>query len=149
MTYLIVFGIIGAIVIVVIGIVQKRRQNESNLHLENKLEDFKRNAKKIKVDLGTAEIKSNSWSEEIVTDNSKSGGLNQMTGDGHRNIQTIQQNKNVMLFKVPYQNGIIEVVSEINMDTKTLEMKLALQNETILYVNPNKTEEYYLDLEFI
>ncbi|MCF8296279.1 MAG: hypothetical protein K9J13_01935 [Saprospiraceae bacterium] len=151
MINLIVFGSLGLIIIlfVIIRTIKKKKEIELNLKKEEQLNLFKNKADKIKVDLSNAVLKSNSWSEDIVVNNSNSGALNQLAGQGYRNINTIQHNENVIKISVPYKDTTIEIKHNINIESQTLKMKLALKEETILYVNPNNTHEYYLDLEFL
>lgn len=94
-------------------------------------------------------MKSNEWQEEIVTNNTKYGGYNQLAGRGDLNIEKVQHSLNVLETNVKYKGQTIDVLCRVNMDTKTLKMKLAIQEETTLYVNPEKPDEYYLDLDFL
>ncbi len=60
-----------------------------NLGLKKLIGLFKNNDEIIKVDLTTAVIKLNNWSEEVVVKNSKYGGLNQLAGEGY--VVTLRQ----------------------------------------------------------
>lgn len=124
----------------------KAEEQEINSYY-NKLRDIKRDGIAIQVDLNQATVKSNSWID-IETDNSKYGGYNQLFGYGESNIKQVKHDLNLVQIEVDYQGKTIKSGINVSMDTKTLKMKLALQQNTILYYNPN-TNETYLDLEFL
>lgn len=144
---------LGIVITVVLILIFKLNSRKKEMLLKKRnieqLNTLKKNADKIEIDLNEVTLKSNNWSEEIVINNSRSGGLNQMSGRGDLNVEKVQHNENVLLFRVPYKNIVIEIDYAFSMEITTLEMKLAIQKETILYVNPNDCDEYYLDLDFL
>ncbi len=85
----------------------------------------------------------------MVINNSKSGGYNQLGGRGDLNIEIVQHNLNVIQLRIPYKGKHIEVNYRVDMDPTVLKMKLAIQEVTTLYVNPNNADELYLDMEFL
>lgn len=144
---------LGIVITAVLIIVFKLNKSKKEMMLIKRnieqLNTLKENADRIKIDLKKVILKSNNWSEEVVANNSESGGLNQISGRGDLNVEKVQHHQNVLLFRVPYKNIVIEFDYAFNMEITTLEMKLAIQKETILYVNPNNFDEYFLDLEFL
>lgn len=116
---------------------------------KKELETFKRNARKIKVSLEDVEIKSNNWTEQIVIDNSRYSGLNQISGNSDRNIENIDRNLNTLIINIPIngKNNFYEY--QVEMSTDRLKIKLDMQKETIYYYDPNNSNKNYLDLKFL
>lgn len=100
------------------------------------------------MDLNQVEINSNTWKEDIYL-NSDAARLDQLAGDPGRGMETVHHQVNALIFNIPYKNRTIQIVEEVHMERKTLEMKLALKEESVLHVNSKNPEEYYLDLEFL
>lgn len=115
----------------------------------NQKDRLKREGSKIIINLNDVEIKSNSWSEEKIEYNSKTGALNQISGRAELNIETQTKHRNIISFQVPHNNQLIQISQEVEMESTTLQMKLALQKETSLYFNKKNPSEYYLDVEFL
>jgi chromosome segregation ATPase len=147
-----VYIILGLIVLVgygVLYVIQRQTREKEHEKRRKEIDDFKNQADKVQIDLNQLSLKSNEWQEEIVTDNSKYGGYNQLVGRGDLNIETVQHSLNALELSVSYKGQTIDVLRRVNMDTKTLKMKLAIQEKTTLYINPEEPQEYYLDLEFL
>lgn len=116
---------------------------------QKEFEDFKARAVKIKIDLQNITIKSNQWTEEVVINNSKYAGLNQLSGHPERNLKSVTHSLNNLIFEVVYKGQKIRINEEVRMEPKSLEMLLAVKEETLLYIDPNDLSYYYLDLEFL
>jgi len=129
--------------------------NDSNLIKKadkKKLSEIERQKKywtKIPINLNEVEILTNSWHEEIVFNNTKSGALNQLFGRGDLNIEVLSRNENSILIQAPFKGKKLKIIQDISLDIKTLRMKFAIQKETFLYLNSEKQNEFYLDLEFL
>lgn len=142
-------GISGSILILSIiqfdrDIKKSRKKDEVNLEM------FKNNADKILVSLEDYTIKSNSWTDEIVVNNSKYiGAWNQISGNPDKNIQKIARNPNCVYLKLKYNGNIENYNFYIEKDRQTLEILLGLKKETYLYIDKKYPEKKYLDLEFL
>lgn len=128
---------------------KKKRLKAMNREVQKQLDLFKQECDKIEIDLNDIEVKTNKWTEEMVTDNSFGGGMDQLVGRGDLNIKKVNYNPNVLTLSVLYKESTIEVIIRVDMDTTSLELKLAIQKKSYLYINPNNPEEYYLDLDFL
>lgn len=122
----------------------EKKKNDDKLTLET----FKKTAEQIKVDLNLAEISTNSWTDEIVSNN-KAAGWNQLSGDGGKNIKYIPRTQNWIRIKVPYKDTFIHYEVIVEKEITSLKMHFALQKETILYIDKNNPDINYLDLEFL
>jgi hypothetical protein len=117
---------------------------------QKEFESFKANATKIKVSLKDYEIKSNSWTDEIIIARNKyNAAWNQVTGNPDRNIQKISRNVNHVTLKIKYWGKTIDYNFYVEKDTKTLTVLFEVQQETTLYVDRNDPDKKYLDLEFL
>ncbi|MBK8580713.1 MAG: hypothetical protein IPL86_02370 [Flavobacteriales bacterium] len=148
MIYLIIITGI-ALALFLRNVISNRNENNFQERETAKLEKFKLLAEKVEVDLSHVKLKSNSWQEEVVTNNRRTGGYNQLVGRGDLNIENVQRNQNVIFLSVPYKGREIEIQYGVNMDPTTLTMKLEMKKSTTLYVNPNNNEENYLDMDFL
>lgn len=138
--------IIGVALLVLVVIKLKNRKE--NKEYKNNLAKFKSAAEKIKVELNQVEIISNSWSEQEFS-NTRAAQIEQMYGDGERTKITTEYNINVIKFSLKIKDEVVHFEERIDMDRKTLEMKLLMQKETTLYFDPANYSNYYLDLEFL
>ena len=120
----------------------------NNITLYNLLEEFKRNSRRIKVNLENLDILSNSWNEDIVISNDQYGGLDEIAGYKNHNIVNVNRNLNTIFLDIPVNGEIYKYRIDIECDLITLQMKFAIQKETILYID-SKSKETYLDLEFL
>jgi len=137
------------LIVLIIGLIlgfKSKLRSKSN---ESKLKDFKSKADKVKIDLTQASIKTNKWTDEIVTDNSNYAGLNQLTGNSERNIDKIDRTVNSVNVEFKYKGETINHTTNVLMDSDNLKIHLAIQKETILYIDSENYENRYLDLEFI
>jgi len=123
----------------------KRKEYKSKLELEN----FKKTADKIVIDLENIKIKSNSWTDTVVVDNTRYGGLNQLTGNEDKNIKMIKRDINYVKISVPYKEKTLNFNLSVAMEATILKMHFAIKKETILYVDPENPDNYYLDMEFL
>lgn len=130
-------------------ILKNRSQEKEYEKFRKEVHAFKEEADSIQVDLNQMRIKSNEWQDEQVINHSKYGGANQLIGRGDLNIKKVQRSINVLETSVTYKGQTIHVLSRVSMEPTTLKMKLAIQKETTLYVNPDQPEEYHLDLDFL
>lgn len=140
-------AIIIGVALLVLVIIKLKNQKE-NKEYKNSLAKFKSAAEKIKVELNQVEIISNSWSEQEFS-NTRAAQIEQMYGDGERTKITTEYNINVIKFSLKIKDEVVHFEERIDMDRKTLEMKLLMQKETTLYFDPANYSNYYLDLEFI
>ena len=137
------------LIVISIGLAVKFKDKLILKSNKSKLNDFKLNADKVLVDLTIAEIKSNSWTEEVITDNSNYAGLNQLTGQSEKNFKLEEKILNHVKVKTKYNGKNIEYGTNVNMDTDNLKIHLSIQKETYLYIDPKNIENKYLDLEFL
>lgn len=150
------FSIIGIILMAFVGIViliyfvsSGSKEKKAERKWKQELEEFKRNAKKILVNLENVEVKSNSWTDNVVVSESKYGGLDEMAGYGNSNVVQVDRNLNAVNISIPIDGETIEYLVNIEKDPTTLAMQLAVQKETYLYINRQNKREMYLDLEFL
>lgn len=115
------------------------------------LEDFKQRARKVKVNLRECEVLSNSYSEDhLKSNNWRVQALDSLTGDGLSNVQQVNVNQSRVVFNTQFGAQKLAYSSPaISMDRTTLLLKLDIQNETTLYVDPGDQSKYYFDLEFL
>jgi len=137
------------LIIIAIYIILKIIRNKEKQKIKNEFNLFIKNADIVKVQFDNFRIKTNSWTEEVVTDNGRYGVYNQMMSQGDLNIKKVDHNMHILILNVNYSNMIIRIEYVIQMEPKTLEIKLAIQKETNLYINPNNPNQYYLDMDFL
>lgn len=125
-----IFGFALAFFALIIYWFFQKRQKDSE---KNRLKLFISRADKIQIDLDKVDIKSNSWKEENFL-NSSSAKLDQLAGDSNRGKEVVYHNLNTLIFTLPYKNSTLRVTESVNMERKTLEMKLAIKEETTLYI---------------
>ena len=151
-----VFSIIGIALMAVVGIIalihyarskSKIKSYERELKLE--LEEFKRNAEKILVDLENVSIKSNVWTEEVVVGESGYRGIDERLGYKNSNVVKVNRNLNTFKLSVPLDGNTIDYVVTVEKDPTTLSMLFAIKKQTYLYRNRRNKDEIYLDLEFL
>jgi Ca2+/Na+ antiporter len=123
----------------------KKEEKKNQINLDT----FKLKAEKVQFNLDEIEIKSNSWSEEVVIDNSKYGGLNQLAGIPEKNIELIKHNLHHLKIRIPHNGIIYNCDTKININKDDLMIKLAIKKKTFLYVNQFNRKEYYLDIDFL
>jgi hypothetical protein len=116
---------------------------------KNKLERFKSESTRLNVNLLEAEIKSNKWTEEVMTDETKYAGLNQLNGEPEKNFRIEEKVVSHLKIRAKYNGKTIEYGQNVNMESDNLRIHLELQKETYLYVDPKNIENKYLDLEFM
>ena len=127
----------------------KIKSSRKEKKFQRELADFKRRAIKVKVDLDNVSIKSNSWNDIVVTDNTKYAGFNEFFGNPNRNIKSVRRSLNHVRIKIPYQDKTIKYDLSIPMDSTRLKIHFAIKKETTLYIDPIDDSRMYLDLEFI
>ncbi len=115
----------------------------------NKLKKFKTKAKKIIVNLEDIEIDSNKWYENIVVDNSKYSLLNVFVGRGDRNIKTVRRISNFVRIYFSFEGKKMEYSFNTSMEPEAIKMLLLTHKTTTLYIDPDDSGNYYLDLEFL
>lgn len=87
---------IGIVGYGILNTIQKRTEQKEYEKYSKELNTFKKRADQIPVDLNKLHLKSNEWQEEIVIDNSKYGGYNQLLGRGDLNIKKVQHSLNIL-----------------------------------------------------
>lgn len=105
--------------------------------LQNQIINLKTKGDNVKINLGDIKVKSNSYSLEVE----KGGGYN-------TRLEHIQVYRNYLSLTLNYRGHAIEWESEILMEPEILHMKLALQKETLLYIDM-QTGNHYMDLDFL
>ena len=148
-TPFLIFGICCVLVAGVILILTYTNSKRKGKKAEQALESFKQRANKVLVNLENFELNNNSWTEEVVDDSNDALLIEQALGYHEATITYEKHSKNVIDFKIPYQSEIIQCREVVNMDPVKLKMHFAVRKETTLYVDPNDSERYYLDLEFL
>lgn len=140
---------ISAILVVLAVFDDFKILKKANKEFTNQKDRLKSEGTKVTINLNDVEIKSNLWSEEKIVNNSKTGALNQISGRAELNVATQMKHRNLISFYVPHKNQLVHISQEVEMESTTLQMKLALQKETSLYFNKKDPLDYYLDLEFL
>ncbi|UKN03484.1 hypothetical protein K6119_08150 [Paracrocinitomix mangrovi] len=150
------FSMIGIILMAIVGIIvliylasSSSNDRKAQKKWKQELEEFKRNAKKILVDLENVEVKSNSWTDNVVVSVSKYDVLDEIAGYRNSNVIQVDRNLNTVKISIPVEGETIEYLVNIEKDPTTLAMQLAVQKETYLYVSRQNKQEMYLDLEFL
>ena len=116
---------------------------------KTELEKFKLIADKVKIDLTFSEIKTNDWTDEIMINQNKYGGLNQLTGNADKNIKKVDRVLNYLTVRGKYRGKTIDYGMSLEMDTDNLKIHLSQQKQTTLYIDPKNSDKKYLDMEFI
>ena len=93
---------------------------------------------KVIVDLDKIKIKNNSWNQEFIIGSGK-----------YQRVELRDINYNYIEFEIPYRNQIVKYNLHIDMELTTLKMHFAIKGKTTLYIDPNNTEDNYLDLRFL
>jgi hypothetical protein len=146
------FIIIGLAVLtpsIIWAIIWNKKQKREEISGSIELENLKKTADKIIVNLNTAEIKTNSWTEDKIIETGRIGMLNQLGGDGDKNIRSVTRNESMVSWVFNYHGKTIHYTIVIDKEVQSLKMHFAIQKETILYVDPNNPDNNYLDLEFL
>lgn len=119
---------------------------------KSKLEKLKLNAIKIPIKLVDIKVKSNSWTEEAEKYISKnSAGIvlyNKFTNNDNKNVDYVNVNLNRLIYEFEYDRKRYVYTTLLDIEKEKLKIWFVFQKETTLYLNP-KTEEMYLDLEFM
>jgi hypothetical protein len=116
--------------------------------LNDLIEEFKMSSRQIKVNLENLNIISNSWNEDIIVNEDMYDALNGLAGYTSHNVINVDRNLNTILLEIPVKDEIYKYHIDVESDLTTLQMKFAIQKETILYID-TKSKETYLDLEFL
>lgn len=138
--------LVALVIYFILSIRDKRAAKKNQEEYEAELNQFKQDADQIEVDLDKVKIKSNSWTEEVVIRESKYSGVDSFFGDYHHNIKTVKNETNLVEFSIPIDGRTVRYKTRIDMNTKSLQIHLAIKKKTVLY---EKDGENYLDLEFL
>ena len=130
----------------IIWYVKNKKIKKDNL---TELENLKKTADKITVDISTAVIETNSWSHEEIVARGDVAMWNEIGGHGHKNVKTITKIESIVSWKFDYNGKPIPYSIAIGKDAQTLKIHFAIQKETTLYVDKNNPDNNYLDLEFL
>ena len=147
--WFLIVGVLMLVSFLIYAIREKQKSSKIEAQKAEAIVALKGRADQVKVPLNNLKIKANSWSSEEVIDHSKYAGLNDLIGEGQRNIKKVNHNHSTIIFKIPYKGKIIKHTESFDIDEKTLQMFLGMQGETICYVDPQDRNAYYLDLEFL
>ncbi|MEC3908908.1 hypothetical protein VOI54_17935 [Tamlana sp. 2201CG12-4] len=93
---------------------------------------------KITINLDLLEIQTNNYRQEVSVGH----------GTQQRN-EYVDVNHNVILLEVPYKDELIKYKLNIDMDSTKLKMHFAIKETTELYVDPENSNNNYLDLRFL
>lgn len=146
--WVVLVGILLIIPFAVALIIQKLKWAHERKSNALKLDNFKKEALKYKVDLSKAKVKTNSFTveKEIV---SRQAGLDYMIGESERNIRKSNHHLNIIIVPIDINGSTRYISYECDMDTEKLKWYFAFHSETYFYVNPKDSNDYYLDLEFM
>lgn len=146
---LVIFILLGVLAIAVYYVYQR---SMSNVQDKRKLlESFKRNGKKIPVDLLKCEIRTNNYIEEqeLYGPGTPYGTdiqfANALLGDEMDNVKKVEINQSVIEYQHEGKKYYSHVIPK---DKTTLLFLLDFKKETFIYVDPG-TGDYYFDLEFL
>ena len=113
------------------------------------MQDLKRHGNKVQVSLTNYVVKSNSWTEEVIDDNSRYIFLNTISGNSNANIRNEDRVITFLDLFISYDGKEEEFNFYFNRDSETLRMLLEVQKETYLYFDTKDSKKKYLDLEFL
>lgn len=142
-------GISLCLPLIITLIFKKRTNSKLQLQKEEEKRSLRANSQQIEIDLSKAKIKSNSWTDKIITDDSKYAGLNDLTGNAQKTYKEVQQFKSIIQFEITLdgEKKLIEVSS--NLPETNLLLHFAKQGKTTFYYFKNKPEKSILDLDFL
>ena len=106
---------------------------------KERIKSIKENWLKLEVDLTKAEIKNNNWRQEIIVNEGKKTEY----------IKYEQMHMNYVEFELAGEHTKIKYPTYISKELKTLEMHFALKERTFFYIDPEDSDNNYLDLEFL
>ncbi|SIS46809.1 hypothetical protein SAMN05421766_10258 [Zobellia uliginosa] len=147
--YFVAFGIVLIIPLLYWIIKTKLTDRAAKAENEKRIEKLKKDGQKIEIDLNKVKVNSSSWQEQIITDNTRYAGLNEVVGRGDRNLKLVNRTLNQISFKKTIKGRTITYRESIEMDTDNLKIHFALKKKTILYIDPDDRKNMYLDLEFL
>ena len=127
-----------------------RRDKADDKKYAAEIDSFKLTADKIKVDLNSCEIRSNSYSQQISKAKDSRSMLLDAMVEPNLNIQNIEINQAVLVFETDILGQREQYISAtIYKDPATLSFLLDKQKETCIYVDRDNRSNYYFDLEFL
>ncbi|TDR18545.1 hypothetical protein [Flavobacterium cheniae] len=124
--------------IVILNFWIKFQSNKIDSKSKSVRDNLIKNGEKVVVMYDELEIKTRSWNQEIEVG----------SGTNSRN-EYVDVNNNHIYLKKLHRGHCFEQEIIIDMDPQILRMKLALKNELYLYFNPNNSDDYFLDIEFL
>jgi hypothetical protein len=130
------------------GSAQWYEKNEENI--KARIQEFRRKADKVRVDLNACEIKTNSYSEQVdKVKNYKAKAFDTLY-DSDKGIENINSNETVLIFETEKYGEKEHYYSPvIYKDEITLRFMLDKQKETYIYIDKENRGNYYFDLEFL
>ena len=148
---------IGPFVLIFILVLVKRNYNKQvKKKFENSIEDFKKDADRVKVNLRHAEINSVVYGEKIEYDHSTFQEktinhlfFNKPYQDNGNDIYQNTHRNTLTLRGIKYKDFEIDYREELIMDKDKLKTWVVFHEETYLYINKNNIEDMYLDLSFM
>jgi hypothetical protein len=147
-------GLVCALIPVIIFFISERvTASRENAVAEKTLRDLKTTGIQIPVDLTKCVIKSSNSTvhrERYSVSLSEVSLLNEISGHGDKNIETIHSSQSVVEYTCRV-NGRKRTFrsNAIPKDKTTLMILLELQKETIIYLDRDHPRYYYFDLDFI
>lgn len=138
--------LLAIIIYWIIDLREKREEKRNHAKRIEELNQFKREATQIEVNLDKVKIKSHTWTEEVAVRESKYSGVDTFFGDYQQNIKTVKNDTNLVEFSFPIDGKTVKYKTRIDMNKQSLQIHLAIKKKTILYV---KDGQNYLDLEFL
>lgn len=129
-------------------LINKRNAVVEEIEHKKKIEDFKLKSQKTTIDLTKFKIKSNSWKETIITDKSQYAGINELIGQGDKNIAIVDRKIHIIEIPIKINQKILNHTFRSNKDLNVIKISLLEKKTTTLYFNPDDESEYFLDLDF-
>jgi hypothetical protein len=113
------------------------------------IQDFKKTADKIPIDLGLAVVEERNRYETRITEKGDSAALNAAFGYSQRNEETIEHTFSKVTFKTKYKGKTLKFTETIHAEPTTVRMHFFMQKETFMYINPSNPDDYFIDLIFL
>jgi hypothetical protein len=138
-----------AIYFAYLNFVLSNQREDLNKKYEEQLREFKRTADRVLVDLDKVIIQERNQYHSNTVVTGKAAALNEISGHGHHNEETVKSTFCEVTFKLRYNNEELTFEKIIYKDETTIRMYFYMQKETIFYIDPFDSEHYHLDLDFI
>ena len=152
--HLLIVYILPFVIIFFIILIKRKIKKSQTESIQKKIEEFKKTAIKIPVDLSKAQVNSVINNKKVVYNNDfREETLNFLLfnekyyGNNEEEIIKTWRNE-IKLEEIEYENHIIDFKFTIYMDKSKLKTYFVFQKDTFLYYHP-ESKSMYLDLEFM